>query len=700
MISAEVFHDPASVAVVGASDNPDKVGGRPLFYLRTLGYAGAIYPVNPARDTVQGLPAFPDLASLPQVPTVGVIAVPGRGAVEAVRQCAEAGVQGCVIITSGFAETDDPAGAAMQDEMVAIARATGMRLVGPNSQGLANFGTGTVLTFSTMIIEAPPQDGAVALISQSGGMSAIPYGLLRDRGVGVRYFHATGNDCDVSVAELLEAVVRDPAVKVACTYIEGIADPVAFERAARVALERGVPVIALVGGRSADGARAAASHTGSLASEGVVIDAFLARLGVRRVGSMTELVEAVDVYLTGASVAGARLAIVSNSGGVCVLASDYAGEHGLPLAAWTAPTLAAITAALPTFASAPNPVDITGALLTDSALVRRVLDCIDADSGADAFLVSLPVSGRGYDVAEFASAVAAFAARVDRPLALVTPQPRAVAVYRAAGLAVYADEASAIRALAGYVRHHELRRRVAGGRPLDLRRPGSGATTLLNEAASLAVLAGSADVVEHVLVADADAAADAAESFGPPRVVVKGCTTSVAHKSDHGLVALGCRGAEETAEAARRIVKAMDEHGFASDGLLVEPMLDAALEVMVGAHRDVKLGAVVIVGAGGKYIEAMPDFAMLLPPFSVDDAAAAIGTLRIAPVLGGVRGDEPLDVRAWADLAVAVGELMTSADSTIESLDANPVLLVRDDGRTRAIVADAVVVTGAPAVAP
>ena len=695
-VSAAVFHDPASVAVIGASDNTDKHGGRPLHYLRTLGYAGRIYPVNPARDTVQGLPAYPSVAALPEVPEVAVIAVSGAMTVDAVRQCAAAGVKGCMIITSGFAETSDPAGAEMQAEMVRIAGAAGMRLVGPNAQGLANFGTGTVLTFSTMVIEAPPQDGPVALVSQSGGMSAIPYGLLRDRGVGVRYFHGTGNDSDVSVAELLTAVIEDPAIKVVCTYLEGIADPAAFEVAARRSLELGVPIVALMGGRTSAGARAAASHTGSLANEGVVVDAFLARLGVRRVASMTELVEAVDLYLVGAQVTGDRLAIVSNSGGSCVLASDYVSENGLTMAVWDARTEDAVRAALPTFASARNPVDITGALLTDSKLVRRALDQIDADSGADAFVVSLPVSGRGYDVPEFASAVADFAARVDRPLALVTPQPRAAALYRAAGLAVYADEAAAVRSLAGYLRHHGLRERAASAGALDLRRPSDGPTATLNEADSLALLAARADVVDHVLTTDPAAAGLAFASFGGGRVVVKGCTTSVSHKSDYGLVELGCTTVNETAAAAARIVDAMQRHGFVNEGLLVEPMLDGAFEVLVGGHRDTSLGAIVIVGAGGKYVEAVPDFATLLPPFGRAEALAAIASLRMAPLFAGVRGEEPVDVAAWADLAVAVGELMTAADSVIESLDANPVLLVRDGAATRAVVADAVVVAREP----
>ncbi|MDT4935020.1 MAG: hypothetical protein QOK11_2912, partial [Pseudonocardiales bacterium] len=188
-IDAGIFHNPGSVAVIGASENRDKVGGRPIHYMKEQGFAGAIYPINPSRPIVQDLPAYPDIASLPAVPDVAIIAIGGAAAVDAVRQCAEAGVKGCVIMASGFAETSDPAGALMQQEMVRTARATGMRLAGPNAHGISDFSTGAILSFSTMFTEVAPLDGPVGLVSQSGGMSAIPYGLLRQRGVGVRYVH-------------------------------------------------------------------------------------------------------------------------------------------------------------------------------------------------------------------------------------------------------------------------------------------------------------------------------------------------------------------------------------------------------------------------------------------------------------------------------------------------------------------------------
>jgi acyl-CoA synthetase (NDP forming) len=694
------FHAPQSVVVFGASDNRDKVGGRPIHYLMSMGYAGQIFPINPAREVVQGLTAYPDIAALPEVPEVAVIAVGGARAVDAVAQAAAAGTKGCVILASGFAEAHDAQGIAWQEEMVATARAAGMRLVGPNSQGLANFGTGAVLSFSTMFTECLPEDGAVAIVSQSGGMCAVPYGLLRERGVGVRYVHGTGNDSDVTTAEMISAVLEDPAVRIVLTYVEGVADVAAFERAARRALERNIPIVALVGGRSADGARAAASHTGSLASDRVVVDAFMARLGIRRVESMTELVESAEVYLQGGEVTGTELAIITNGGGVCVISSDHAGTYGLPLATFSMETEAAITAALPPFASATNPVDITGALLSDSSLVRKVLDCVKVGVDGDVFMISIPVSGRGYDIDEFALAAADFVARVKAPLVVVTPQPRVAALYRAHGLPVYEDEAHAIRALAGYVHHDRQRRAAVRMSPLDLRPPAVQGSVLLNEADSLALLAPVGEVVDHVLTSDAASAAAAYGRFAGRRVVLKGCTTSVSHKSDFGLVELGLSSAEDVQSAAERITVAMEKHGFVADGLLVEAMEAGAFEVMVGAHRDATYGAVVIVGAGGKYIEAVPDFATLLPPFDREDVATAIRGLRLAPLLEGVRGEAPINLDAWIDLAVSVGDLMVAEDSVIESLDANPVLLVRDAAGTRAVIADAVVMQQSTAVDP
>ena len=211
--------DPRSVAIIGASENPHKIGGRPIFYMKRNGYRGAIYPINPNRHEIQGLKCYASLADLPAVPELAIIIVGGDAAVAAVDECAARGVKAGIVIASGFGETGEE-GRKVQQGMVARARAAGMRLIGPNSQGLANFGNGAIASFSTMFVEVPPQDGPVAVVSQSGGMSAVIYGLLRGRGIGVRHVHATGNEADVTVSDLAWAVAHDPQVKLLLLYLE------------------------------------------------------------------------------------------------------------------------------------------------------------------------------------------------------------------------------------------------------------------------------------------------------------------------------------------------------------------------------------------------------------------------------------------------------------------------------------------------
>lgn len=689
------LHDPRSVAVVGASDDPDKIGGRPIRYLSDFGFSGSVFPVNPSRQKVQGLTAYPAIADLPEVPDVALIAVPGQSAVDAVTACARIGVHGCIVMASGFGETGDPEGQQQQDEMLAQARAASMRLVGPNSQGLANFATGAALGFSTMFIEQPPQDGPIAIISQSGAMCSVPYGLLRRRGLGVRYAHGTGNDLDVGVGDLAEAVLQDPDIRLLLLYLENIRDPGPLERAGRLALDRQIPVIALMGGRTADGKRAAQSHTGALANEQRVVNAFFERCGIWRARNVTELVAAAELYLQGWQTRGRRLAVVSNSGAVCVLAADAAADHGLVLSRFAKATTDALTEALPAFATKTNPIDVTAALLTDSSLFGKVLPVLAADHSVDACLIGIPVSGRGYDVPRFAADVAAFASGDDKPVVVSTPQPDVAAEFRRAGLTVFEDEASALGALAQLLRHHELMRQAGSFPPRDgARRHPAGPGRPLSEAEALRLLrtAGIA-TVDAALCTSPAQAAEAFEQLGGDPVAVKGCPVRATHKSELGLVKLNVTTAQGTAEAARELFQAMAMLDIAVAGVIVARMVDGRTEALIGAHVDPVFGPVVLVGAGGKYVEVTDDVQALLPPFGEAHVMDAIGRLHLAPLLDRVRGEPPADVAAWASAAVRLGELISS-DHRIHSVDVNPLLL-----RARATDAGTAETSGPGAVA-
>ena len=668
---------PGSIAVIGASENPNKIGGRPIAYLSRFGFRGAVYPINPARETVQGLQAFAGLSALPAVPDVAVIAVPGQLAVDAVAECAAAGVKLAIVMASGFGETGDPAAKAQELAMVASARAAGMRMVGPNSQGLANFGNGAVPNFSTMFVDTPAQDGPVGIISQSGAMSVIPYGLLRGRGIGVRHAHATGNDADITVCELATAVVEDPDLKLLLLYLEGLPDPHNLAEAARIARRRNLPIVALKSGRSQAGAEAARSHTGSLATEDRVVDAFLEDQGIWRVRTMAEMVDMAELYLKGWTPKGRRLVAISNSGAVCVMTADAATDADMPLAPLSDATQTELRTILPGFATTRNPVDITAALLSNSNLFGAILPVIAKDPAADAFFIGVAVAGTGYDVEAFARDSASFATETGKPLVAAASQPVVAERFRAHGVSVYPTEGQAIRALGQYVSHAErLRAAQAADPPPPLRRTPPAATRMLDEAASLAMLAErGVPVVAHRVCVSAAGARTAYAALGGGRVVVKGCSSRIAHKSELGIVRVGIESADGVEAAYREVVAAAARGGETLDGVIVASMARGRRELMIGAHLDPTFGPVLVVGDGGKYVEAMPDAATVLAPFTPERIERALRRLRIAPLLDGVRGEPPMDVEAFCRAAAAVGTLIADPAAGIASLDVNPVIV-------------------------
>ncbi|WP_219216414.1 acetate--CoA ligase family protein [Variovorax boronicumulans] len=684
--------NPQSVAVIGASENIHKIGGRPIHYMRKHGFGGRIYPINPAREEVQGLKSYASLAALPEAPDLAMVVVGGEKAVEAVAQCAARGVKSAVVVASGFGETGE-AGRAVQRAMVDTARAAGMRLYGPNTQGLANFGTGAIAGFSTMFVEVPPADGPVGIVSQSGGMSAMAYGLLRGRGLGVRHVHATGNEADITVSDLAWAVAHDPDVKLLLLYLENIANPELLARTAAYARERDLPIIAVKAGRSESGQKAASSHTGSLANEDRTVDAFFRHHGIWRVRDPHAQALAAEAYLKGWRPEGRRLVIISNSGASCVMGADASEEFALPLAALAPATRAEVASRLPGFATADNPIDITAALLSNSGLFGDVLPAVAQDPAADLFLINIPVAGAGYDVEAFARDTAAFERSTGKPVVVAAWQDSVAAPFKAQGIPTYANENDALGTLAQLASHTALMRKpivawTAGTAPALP----AGGGRFLNEAQSLAVLgAAGVPVVAHRLCRSAQQAAEALAAVGAP-AVVKACSGDVPHKSEHGLVALNVATAADAAALFERQWAKLAELGAAQEGVIVAAMRRGQRELMVGARIDPVFGPVVVVGDGGKYVEALQDVAVLLPPFAAADVTAALRTLRIAPLLEGVRGDPPLDIDALAAVAVAVGQLIVAAGGAIASIDVNPVLVAaRGEG---AVVVDALIERG------
>ena len=689
--------DPRSVAIIGASENPNKVGGRPVHYLDKFGFKGKIFPINPSRAEVQGYKCYKSLADLPQSPEMVIVAVAGDNAIGAVEDCAAHGVKIAVVMASGFGEVDAVAGKAKERRMVEVAHKAGMRIVGPNSQGLANFGTGAIASFSTMFMDMDRAEGHVAMLSQSGALSTVPVGFLRQRGIGVRHTHATGNDADISVGELAVAVAEDPEVKLLLLYLESIPEKKYLEELAAVAIDRDLPIIALKSGRSEAGRQAAQSHTGALANEDRVVNAFFEHHGIWRAPDMRGLVEATELYLKGWKPRGRRLVAISNSGAVCVLTADAATAVGMPMAKLAPETDKKLKGILPSFATTANPIDLTAALLSNSRLFGDILPVIAEDPAADAFLIGVPVAGPGYDVEAFARDAASFGKQTGKPLVIAATQRSVADQFASEGLSVFPTETEAVTALHQFLAHRELMARTlarkatrAGAPPPPI--SSAAATTMLNEADSLALLAARGiSVVAHRLCRSRAEALAAFDAIGGP-VVVKGCSADIAHKSELGLVRLGIKTREEAGEVWAQMEGIIRKHGARFDGVIVAAMAGGRREIMIGAHRDPVFGRVVAVGDGGKYVEIFRDTALLLPPFSKDDARQALERLRIAALFAGVRGEPPMDVDTLSDAVVRIGELMLDPAVRVMSLDLNPVLL--DSAGKGCVVVDAVVFQG------
>jgi len=666
---------PAAIAIIGASDQPVKPGGRPIAFLRQYGFAGAIYPVNPGRDTVQGLKSLPSILDAPTKVDLAVIALPADGVLAAIRDCATAGVSAVVVLSSGFREVGHAAGAAAEAEIRAMARAAGMRIIGPNTQGLADFRNGVVVNISSMFLQQPAADGPVGIVSQSGAMASVCYGHVRRMGIGVRYAHATGNEADVSALELAGALCEDPDLRLLLIYLETIASAEQLYELGSKARARGLPVLLLKAARTDAGQRAAMSHTGALANEDRIVDEVLRRAGICRVATFAEMVASVPLYLQSwRNGGGRRLAVISNSGATCVMAADAAAAGDMPLAAFSAATVQLCGDLLPSYATPTNPLDLTSTLMTRGQLFTELMPAIAADPGVDNILFGMTVAGESYDVEGFAQVAARTVTDAGKPLLIVASQPEVAAPFLARGLPVFADEAVAVSCIARLASHRRIVERAASrddhGSPAP-RVAACGPT--LDEAASLRLLASAGVPVVPFRLCRTEAEAIAAFRELGGAVVVKGCSAAIPHKSEFGLVRIGIRDEAELRTSFAEIMRNLDARPEPCSGVIVARMLSARHEMMIGVHTDPVFGPILMVGDGGKFVEAMRDTAVLPLPVTPADVRDALAGLRIAPLLRGGRGDDALDVAAFCEAAVAVAELARTGQ--VVALDVNPVML-------------------------
>jgi len=672
--SLKALVDPQSVAVVGASADVTRIGGRVLDYLIRGGFKGPLIPVNPNRSEVQGLAAAPSIDALPSPVDAAILAVGAEATPAAVEACAARGVKGCVIFSAGFAETGAE-GRALENRLQEIAARTGIRLIGPNCLGVFNSFSGFYGCFSNTLDRVFPEPGPLSIVSQSGAVGSHIYWLTQDRGLGLRYWISTGNECDVDAAECVAFAADDPETRVIALYLEGARNGPRLIAALRKAAALRKPVVALKVGRSAVGAIAAASHTASLAGGDAVYDAVFRATGVYRAASLEELVDVAEAAAQGRFPKGPRLGVVTISGGGGIMVADEADAVGLTLPEMPADAQADLKAVLP-FSAPRNPVDITAQAFNDLDLFGRYLDRIVGCGAYDAVIAFFTtVAGSPSMAPKLIEALGRVRkGHPDFPIVISMLADAALTRrYADQGYATIADPGRAARAVAALWR---LAQGANAAPPAVAPAPLASGT--YSEVRSRAVLAAAGiPVVEEGLATDAEAAVAAWRAAGRP-VAMKIAAASIAHKSDIGGVALGVDGAEHVRATFARLMATGARHaaGGAVEGVLVSPMVAGAVETIVGVYRDPVFGPVVMFGLGGVFVEVMKDVAFRLAPFDEAEAAAMIRDTRGFALLDGARGRPKADVRALAKALAAVSRFAAAAGDSLDSLDINPLAVL------------------------
>ena len=680
--SLEPLLHPRAIAVVGASDNAARIGGRPIHFSKSE-FQGNIYPINPNRETVQGLKAYAKVGDLPEVPDSAVISVPAAIAVDAIRECADFGVRSAVVFTSGFAEQDDD-GARAQAEIADIARTSGMRIVGPNCLGVFTLTEGWYGTFANApaITKVPP--GPIGIASQSGAYGSHIYTIAQARGIGANYWVTTGNEVDVQVAEVIEYYVAAPDVGVIVAYAEGVKDADRLRAALEAARDAHKPVIFMKVGRTEVGAMAAASHTASLAGADAIYDALFKQYGVYRAETTEEMLDVAYACQFGKYPKGNRVSLQTISGGVGVQMADACGSYGLEVAEMPADLQTDLKAMIP-YAAVRNPVDFTAQALNEPDLVekniRMTIERADYDAHA-VYLAGVPASVFTGPACKtiFGNLRDSFP---DEPMILsLTGDEELIRAYEAMGYPVIEDPTLMIRAVGALARFSEIFGRGRPDAPPSLpdgAKPVPDGAVGEFEAKAILAAAGIA-MSRDILVDSAEAAAAAWAEIGGP-VVLKIASPDILHKTEIGGVLLNL---DDAAAVKAGFTTLMERARTAKpdarlDGVIVAEMVTGGVEAVAGVVRDPVFGPAVMFGLGGVFVEVLKDVTFRLAPFGVDEARQMIDEIQGRAMFDGVRGAPPADLDALAETLACLSVFAAANAERIESVDLNP-LIVRADG--------------------
>ena len=713
MRSLDPILRPASIAVIGASRQPNTIGWQVLDNLLRHGFQGPVYPVNPKAPAIHSIPAYPTVKAIGKPVDLAVIAVPKERVTAVAQECVDAGVKGLVVISAGFKEVGG-AGVERERELKELAKAAGIRLVGPNCMGVIN--TDPAIAMNATFAPSMPPSGPVAFMSQSGAMGLSVLDYAQSLNIGISMFVSAGNKADVSGNDLLTYWQDDPRTKVILLYLENFGNPGRF-----VELARGItptkPICVVKSGRTGAGIRAAASHTGALAGTELATDAIVAQAGAIRAETVEEMFDYAMAFANQPLPEGNRVAIVTNAGGPGIILADASEGSGLAVTHLSPETQRKLREGLPEEASVSNPVDLIASATPPS--YEFALDCVFQDENVDAAIAAFvpPLGIQARDVAE--AIVRVNARYPNKPLLAVLMGreglPAGVAELQKANVPAYIFPESAARALGAMWRQRQRRDRRAGTVPtFDVKADvvsrildatlAQGRTKLSEPDALRLLEAYGIPVVKWRFVSYdeqqslATAAADAASRLGFP-VAVKIVSPQVIHKTDVGGVVLNLASEEDVRRAVRAMIKSVEGtreparprktpargRGKTAErpavaavapvieGVLLQRMAPGGRETIVGLTRMTRVGSLVMFGLGGVYVEVLRDVVLRLAPLRDTDAREMIREVKTYRLLEGVRGEPPRDLAALADVLLRVSQL-AQRHPRIAELDINPLL--------------------------
>ena len=690
------FFSPASVAVIGASRDALKIPGLLLAFLRRNGFAGAIYPVNPSYDDIDGLKCYPSVSSIGKPIDLAIVIIPAKVVLGALKECAEAGVRNAIIISSGFAEEGGDS-AAMQAEIAALAKRTGMRISGPNAEGFYNEPKRVAATFSPTVDVKPDAPRLLAtsrrvgIVAQSGGIGFAIYNRAKAMGVAVSYVISTGNESDLGAGEFLDYMVQDASTDVILLFIEGIRDRDKFLAAARRAAEAGKPVIVSKVGRSGAGERAAASHTASMAGWSAAYDAVFAKYGFIVSNDLDEAVTIAAALTSAPMPKGDRVAVVTVSGGAGAWMADTLASEGLNVPELSAPLQAEIRKLIPSYGSPRNPVDITAQAVHSGGLQKTIellekADEIDVIVVVNSFSSETRISVKQPEIKPLIDAQR-------KPILFYTytlPSQFARTTLAESGIVAFPGLAAFGRAIRRMV--DRARFRLAPPVAVAKAAPSEAITGNLSEHESKELLRAAGFVLPQEVLVTQKAYLDAAVAKVGFPLVMKIQSRDIPHKSEAGGVRVNIASAEDASAAYTQLVENARRFSPSANiqGVLVGPMAKKGVEMIVGTVNDPTFGPMVMAGLGGVTTELFKDVVYRPAPVSADEASAMLNDLKAAPLLDSFRGSAKSDRAALAALIAQVSQLAAQREDDVSEIEVNPVL-VHPEGEGVTIV-DALVI--------